>query len=243
MNRHQAAKGGHVDCIDVLMPAGADVEAKEDVIGATPLILSLFASHHRSALKLIRDYKANRNVKDANGDTPLHWAAYHGHVAVIKELVMPVDGQSCQIIDAAGRNGRTPLHHTCEVGHMACLDELMTHGGADVNVKDNDGQTALHLAAEYNHPTLVNALITTYGARINSTDAQGNTALHLAARRKRVAWAGHARSDVIRSLLSHPQCDVSSQNSFGHTAAGIERELGHRDIAEYLGCGLGFYTI
>ena len=112
---HWAARKGHTDVAKLLIEHGADVNAKEDYRGETPLhwakdanIAQVLIEHgadvkaksrwdttplheassmgHTDVAKLLIDHGADMNAKDKDGRTPLLWAAYNGHTDVVKIL-------------------------------------------------------------------------------------------------------------------------------------------------------------
>jgi ankyrin repeat protein len=62
---------------------------------------------------------ADKNAKNANGETPLHIAADHGHVETVTALVM--HGADKEATDA---NGDTPLHYAASNGHEETVETL-----------------------------------------------------------------------------------------------------------------------
>ncbi|KAI1301172.1 KN motif and ankyrin repeat domain-containing protein 1 [Halotydeus destructor] len=77
------------------------------------------------------------------------------------------------------------------------------------------------LAASHGHLTTCQLLIES-GAAINVQDNDGSTALMCAAE--------HGRSEVVRLLLSHPECDTNVLDNDGSTALSIAMESGNKDI-------------
>jgi ankyrin repeat protein len=81
------------------------------------------------------------NVKDDEyGGTPLHWAAWYGHVEIARLLL-----QNGAEVNAKERNGWTPLHWAAYRGHFDIL-HLLVENGADLEAKDIHGFRALHAA-------------------------------------------------------------------------------------------------
>ena len=84
---HDACREGHVSCIHELIAGGAQVEARDRRIEATPLHLAAYCNHPDSVKKLVDVYKASANVTDNIGNTALHLAALRGHTDVVRVLV------------------------------------------------------------------------------------------------------------------------------------------------------------
>jgi hypothetical protein len=127
---------------------------------------------------------ANANAKDRGGWTPLHWAAFWGHVDVAKLLLehgADVNAKE-SVYDA------TPLHVAAATGHADVARLLLEHG-ADVNAKYGDSDlTPLHVAALYGHADVARLLLER-GADPSIRDKHGRTPLDIAraTRHKEVA--------------------------------------------------------
>lgn len=81
--------------------------------------------------------------RDEDGYTPLHRAAYGGHLAVAAALLAagsPVDPRTA--------DGWTPLHSACRWSRVRVASLLLRRGAA-LNAHTNGGLTPLHLAASH----------------------------------------------------------------------------------------------
>ncbi|KAG8522383.1 Ankyrin repeat domain-containing protein 49 [Galemys pyrenaicus] len=81
------------------------------------------------------------NTRDEDAYTPLHRAAYGGHLDTVRELV--ARGAD---VRAVTLDGWTPLHSACKWGNTRVASFLLQHG-ADVNAQTKGLLTPLHLAA------------------------------------------------------------------------------------------------
>lgn len=97
-----------------------------------------------AALKGLTDVCQQLISKGANvnkpGWTPLHYAATHGHLAVIDLLL-----EKHAYIDAASPNGSTPLMLAASYGTPAAV-KLLLESGADPMLKNDLGLTAIDFA-------------------------------------------------------------------------------------------------
>jgi ankyrin repeat protein len=84
-------------------------------------------------------WQIDRPVKNMR-ITPLHWAAYNGHVEGIQELVKR--GADVGLKD---RRGRCALDWACTNGHLEAAQVLLD-SGADPNIRDREGYSPLHKA-------------------------------------------------------------------------------------------------
>ncbi|CZR51502.1 uncharacterized protein PAC_01379 [Phialocephala subalpina] len=156
--------------------------------------------------------------------TPLHRAAYHGHIAVV-ELLM-TRGAHVDEVDVRGRTalrwvanygyekllgllsvkgahmdirdgmGQTAMHRAARNGHIAVVRKLMENG-LEVDLKDHHGQSPLFCAVENGKLAMVRFLLAN-GASVEHMDSRGNivnTALHIA--------SSTNRHTIIRLLLEN----------------------------------------
>jgi len=80
------------------------------------------------------------SIRNANGGTLLHQAAFNGQMDVAALLL--ANGAD---VNARNYNGGTPLHGAANSGHLDVAGLLLAKG-ADVNASNNNGATPLHLA-------------------------------------------------------------------------------------------------
>ncbi|KAJ4956439.1 hypothetical protein NE237_013222 [Protea cynaroides] len=75
------------------------------------------------------------NLKDSEGQSPLHWAVDRGHLNIVELLV-----SKNADVNAKDNEGQTPLHYAAVCGREAIAEYLVKHN-ASIDVKDNDGYT------------------------------------------------------------------------------------------------------
>ncbi|CAL1601327.1 unnamed protein product [Knipowitschia caucasica] len=81
------------------------------------------------------------HCSDEDGYSPLHRAAYEGHVDVASALL-----QAGAKVNARTADCWTPLHSACRWSRVS-VASLLLHHGALLNAQTNGGLTPLHLAA------------------------------------------------------------------------------------------------
>jgi ankyrin repeat protein len=81
------------------------------------------------------------NAGDPFGRTALHWAAWYGQVAVVRELI--ARGAD---VNAKNKLSTTPLHEAAWRNHVNVVRELLGRG-ADANARDHGDKTPLDRAA------------------------------------------------------------------------------------------------
>ena len=110
---------------------------------------------------------------DNNGCTPLHWAAYEGHID-LTELMLRNKAE----VDARNKNGDTPLNRAAAKGHEPIAELLLVHM-AEVNAKNYAGWTPLHEAAFEGHKETTELLLASK-AEVNARNNTRQTPFHLA---------------------------------------------------------------
>ena len=199
-----AINGGKINCLQVLLEAGADKD-KADKIGRTPLHLAA-KRNTPDCLRLLLEAGADKDKADEIGRTPLHRAAERNTPDCLRLLLEAgaetenadqddctalhvaalfgcLDGLRLLLEAGADKNkgditGRTPLHYAAECGRLDCL-RLLLEAGADKNEGDTNGDTPLHQAAWSEHPDCLRLLLEA-GANRSARNEEGETPLDVA---------------------------------------------------------------
>jgi ankyrin repeat protein len=141
----------------------------------------------KTALALIAQ-GADVNKPQADGTTPLHWAAYR----VDRELLNTLLKKGAKP-NVANRFGSTPLAEAARVGE-AELAGMLLEAGADANAANEDGQTPLMLAARIGNVAVAEQLVR-HGADINRRERfRDQSALMWA--------AGEGQAEMVAFLVS-----------------------------------------
>ncbi|XP_068445472.1 ankyrin repeat domain-containing protein 49 isoform X2 [Clinocottus analis] len=123
---------------------------KEETLKDKPKVLFLWAAENKRLATVHRLLAADPllvHCCDEDGYTPLHRAAYGGHVDVVSTLIGAGSKVNPRTID-----GWTPLHSACRWSRVTVASFLLQHG-AELNAQTNGGLTPLHLAASHTTPS------------------------------------------------------------------------------------------
>ena len=223
-----ASEGGHLDVVERLLSAKADVNAAAaGSVGRTAL-QAASEGGHLDVVERLLSAKADVNAAAASsvGRTALQAASEGGHLDVVERLLSAKADVNAA---AASSVGRTALQAASEGGHLDVVERLLS-AEADVNAAaaDYGGRTALQAASEGGHLDVVERLLSAK-ADVNAAAAGsvGRTALQAASE------GGHL--DVVERLLSaKADVNAAAASSGGRTALQAASKGGHLDVVERL---------
>ncbi|KAN0081080.1 Ankyrin repeat-containing domain protein [Elaphomyces granulatus] len=131
-------------------------------------------SHRLNGIKLPFRKKAKVDSVDRYGRTPLVYAVWNGHVAVVKRLL-----RAGARINAADDIGGTALSYAVCSGHNEVLT-LLFKKGTDTGSEDDTRMALLLSAAEKDHEVVVKLLLETGKIDLELKDRIGRTPLSCA---------------------------------------------------------------
>ena len=156
-----------------ISPDGGDYD------GRTALHLAASEGNNKIVEWLV-GAKANVNVKDRWGNTPLLDAVTHGHEVAARVLF-----ESGGRMDVANASGM--MCSAASTGDLTLL-RMLHESGCDVRIGDYDGRTPLHLAAAEGQVVAVSFLLAAY-ADVSYRDRWGCTAIDDAIRAEHLSVA------------------------------------------------------
>ncbi|MEI8312533.1 MAG: ankyrin repeat domain-containing protein, partial [Verrucomicrobiota bacterium] len=137
---HYSADFEQPRIMKLLLDAGAKTDM-QDKWKQTPLIMSTSAPIQ---VRLLIEKNADMNLSTTHGGTPLHYAAGHGDLAMVRALL----ARGANVNAICRDSGETPLTSACRDWAHSYIVAPLLSAGADVNARDKNGRTALHYAVD-----------------------------------------------------------------------------------------------
>jgi ankyrin repeat protein len=227
-----AAKMGHVEVVQLLIRAGAQLDAERSICHS-PLYLAASKGLAEMVRVLLNaGAKVQETSRDFEGH--LYHAAASGHVQVVR--VMLEAGATLMTEEpATGPAVRAPvgtvLHNLVKRCKLDALRSILT-AGADVNLRNEAGATALHQvgALEFNQQTDYARLLIDFGADLDAVDGKGSTPLHIA--------VANGNLGVVRTLIaSGAALDVKDNECWTPLLKALHMKKRTRIAAELLVAG------
>ncbi len=200
--------GQAIEVVKYLIAQGAEIEARADRDGFSPLVAAAYQGH-TDIIDLLVKAGANIHVDD---DAPLEWATLFDQWGSARSLLAVgadpdsrLNRESTALTSAVtdARPNRTKIIN-------ALLD-----AGVDVNRGRKDGATALHEAASTGQVDLITLLIER-GANVSAATESGDTPAITAAR--------HGQLAALR-CLGDLGADLDHPNAEGATARALATEM------------------
>ena len=187
------------------------------------------ASTSRRAVQLLLKFcRADPNVGDLYGVTPIHMACSRCNVAALEELVKAPSIK----LDIPDNNQDTPLHEACLAGDLKIVTKLldkMKAEGISLLLHNDEKQTPLHIACKEGYPEIVKLILhrgfEDRKALVSAVDNEWNTPLHL-------ACEGGSKEVVHLLLLNGADIMVVKEDEI--TPLHVTARLGFTDIAKIL---------
>ena len=178
--------------------------------------------------------KCDLNIRNGEGDTPLHNACYRKSLDIIRFLlkrrcstnIPNKKGETSQEIPL-NEDGDTLLHIACQWGDVDIVRYLITDERCDPNIQSYTSEnTPLHIAVKHKQSDLTAQLLSYKECDPSIQNKCGDTPLHTAIRQN--------QTTTISQLLAHLQCSTNVQNKVGDTPLHVAATYGHDDATDQL---------
>lgn len=163
--------------------------------------------------------------KKAMGPGPrnqLHWAVAFSVPEQVTYLVQKGEYP----INALTKQRWTAAHLAARQGNTGILKTLLTAGGIDLKIRNQDGSTPLHISALHGKVGATKLLLQRDCGLLSIRDNRGHTAFLLA------AFGGHPK--VINVLKENGQNLNEATTKEGWTGLHLAADAGHLKVVQYL---------
>jgi|EP01043_Picozoa_sp_COSAG02_P026283 ankyrin repeat protein len=223
-----ASCNGNLDCVEVLL----EFQASHMYLDPERIKLHKGSSGHRpqTAPPHMEGKGLARVVlKPAERNTPLHWAAFKGHLAIVWRLMNECPDRTPGLdIHDVDVQGNTALHLAAAGGHVPVALCLLANG-ADMHAKNYYGNPPLALATQYEVRTALTQLLRQPTFDLDMDDWKVGEPLNLDTafkklRRTTIAMRG------ARVLCCGPWCRSTPEEPNGPPETEPDKPLGVAEI-------------
>lgn len=145
---HGACLKGFMPVVEYLVDtAGADINVKTSQ--GVSVLHRACDGGNVEVLEYLCDKGMVPSERDAEKRTPLHYAAYRGHIHII-EWILDNFENSELLLKSSNMRGSNCLHIACQKGQFKLAKYLVAHG-VPINSQNNTGNTPFHFACENGH--------------------------------------------------------------------------------------------
>ncbi|KAK7257445.1 hypothetical protein RIF29_31434 [Crotalaria pallida] len=228
---------GDVDILDLLLqtpfPSNKPLPQSH---GNSPLHAAILERNSDMLKEILKRKPELIYLRDENGGTSLHYAAYIGYIEGVRILL------NVSTLTALERNskGDLPIHIACKRGHVIVVEELLQQEWPNPRIFLNyEGQNILHVAAKDGKTNVIKYLLRNKKIdwiTLNEKDNNGDTPLHLASKNLFVG--------VMNEITQDKRIDVNLLNNEGLSANDVvwKHSKFPSTIQEYLALAILSYA-
>ncbi len=206
-----AAQKGLLNNVKLLVTNGANVDYRNPATGLSALSAASAEGYSDMIRYLVKIGKANVNLPDLAGRTPIFYAIEHNKTDALRTLISL--GAN---INARDNNGTTPLMRATSKNHKDCIEILLREKKTiNLNERDHQGRTALTYAVYSEDLGPAQELVAAQ-ADLNIADNEGNTPVMAAIK---------AKNDRAALLFVQNGADLTQVNNSGKNVFSLTEEF------------------
>ena len=198
-----AAQKGLLDNMKILLANGANANYRNPATGISALSAAAAEGNSAAIRMLVRTGKADVNISDLSGRTPIFYAVEQNQEDALRTLLsLGAD------VNAQDNNGVSVLMRASAKNRQDCVNILLRQKGINPNLKDFQDRTALIYSVYADELAPTQALLKA-GADLNVRDSSQNT---------RLMSAIKAKNDRAALFFIQQGAELTAVNSSGENA-------------------------
>ncbi|XP_042485348.1 ankyrin-1-like [Macadamia integrifolia] len=171
--------------INILLDKKKELISRSDVGGRNPLHHAASFGHSEETCCILKIKDASiAHQKDNQDLCPIHLAAKHGHVDIIKAILKYYP----EALETLNKEHQNVVHLAAKSGRGNLVSSMLHHKSNKFdklkNARDINGNTPLHLAIKKSHPKVVSILMRDGNVDMTIMNDEGLTVLDIAQKEK-----------------------------------------------------------
>lgn len=204
-----AAQKGLLDNMKILLANGANANYRNPATGISAISAAAAEGNSAAIRMLVRTGKADVNISDLSGRTPIFYAVEQNQEDALRTLLsLGAD------VNAQDNNGVSVLMRASAKNRQDCVNILLRQKGINPNLKDFQDRTALIYSVYADELAPTQALLKA-GADLNVRDSSQNTPLMSAIK---------AKNDRAALFFIQQGAELTAVNSSGENAFMLTEE-------------------
>lgn len=204
-----AAQKGLLDNMKILLANGANANYRNPATGISAISAAAAEGNSAAIRMLVRTGKADVNISDLSGRTPIFYAVEQNQEDALRTLLsLGAD------VNAQDNNGVSVLMRASAKNRQDCVNILLRQKGINPNLKDFQDRTALIYSVYADELAPTQALLKA-GADLNVRDSSQNTPLMSAIK---------AKNDRAALFFIQQGAELTAVNASGENAFMLTEE-------------------